>query len=153
MTTKTVKFYRYGWTCSKCDHADNAESDSKCTKCNKSYEEEQDTYWENDEGVEFPAIWAICHDCQGEGKSCAYLGAFTAEDFDYEGPEFREDYMSGRYDKPCKPCEGSGKVKEINEGVISANSPLGTLLKQYHEKLKGDAEYAAECEAERRMGA
>lgn len=153
MTTKTVKFYHYGWTCSACKHETNAESDNECTKCQKPFQEEQDESWENDEGIEFPAKWVICYDCGGEGKSCAYLGAFTAEDFAYEGPEFREDYMSGKYDKPCKPCEGSGKVKEIDESVIKADSSLGAYLKQYHEKLRGDAEYAAEVAAERRMGA
>lgn len=55
-----------------------------------------------------PGGWAICPDCNGHGGSSAYLGAFTREDMD-EDPEFFEDYMAGRYDRPCPNCNG-GKV-------------------------------------------
>ena len=155
---KTVKFYRYGWTCSGCDHADNAEDDNECGKCQKPYQDEQDSSWENDNGAEFPAKWVICYDCQG--TTTTYLGwaskdqpAFTQEDFAYEGQDFQEDYMEGRYDRQCPGCKGSGKVKEINETVIAADSPLGALLKQYHKHLECEAETAAEYAAERAVGA
>jgi hypothetical protein len=159
MTTKTVEFYRTGWKCSGCNHEDNPEDDNECVKCQKPYQEEQDEYWERNDAVEFPAKWVICYDCQGEGTT--YLGwaskdqpAFTQEDFAYEGGDFQEEYMEGRYDRQCPACkDGSGKVKEINEDVIKADSPLGALLKQYHDKLKTDADHEAECAAEQRMGA
>ena len=61
--------------------------------------------------------------------------------------------MSGRYDSQCPGCKGEGKVKEIKEDVIKADSQLGKSLKAYYDNLRFDAEYAAEVAAERRMGA
>lgn len=57
--------------------------------------------------------WFICEVCEGEGRSSAYLGAFTMSEFEetFDDFESREDYFAGRYDKPCKACKGSGKVK------------------------------------------
>tara|TARA_Y100000593_G_C4249652_1_gene306481 strand:+ start:231 stop:707 length:477 start_codon:yes stop_codon:yes gene_type:complete len=158
MTTKTVQFYQCGWTCSNCDHECNSESDYECNKCQKPYEDSQDSYWEDEGDVEFPAQWVICYDCNGNGTT--YLGwaskdqpAFTREDFDYEGPDFYQDYMSGQYDAQCPGCRGSGKIKEIDEGAIKPNTPLSFKLKQYLDDLDCQGQMNAVYAAERRMGA
>lgn len=57
--------------------------------------------------------WMICPECEGEGRSSAYLGSFTQEEFEetFDDAESQEAYFSGAYDKPCKPCRGTGKVR------------------------------------------
>jgi hypothetical protein len=56
--------------------------------------------------------WTICPVCDGEGRSSAYLGAFTQDDMDQQDPDFLEDYVRGRYDRPCDTCGGDGKVTD-----------------------------------------
>lgn len=68
---------------------------------------------ENPEGRALPFKWCICPRCEGNGTSSAYLGAITRDTFD-DDPEFAEDYMAGRYDRPCDECGGSGKVKQVD---------------------------------------
>lgn len=106
----------------------------------------------DEEVIKFPTKWEICDDCQGNGTT--YLGwasrdqpAFTREDFDREGPDFFEDYMSGAYDKECPACKGSGKVKVIDEAQCKLED-----LKRLHDAEREEAEYQAICEMERRMG-
>jgi hypothetical protein len=56
--------------------------------------------------------WQICPRCEGEGKSSAYLGAFSAEEFhDQFNDDEADDYIAGRYDRTCEMCGGSGKVQ------------------------------------------
>lgn len=50
--------------------------------------------------------YQVCPTCEGEGQSSAYLGAFTASEMEEQGPEFMEDYIAGRYDRPCDECQG-----------------------------------------------
>lgn len=61
-----------------------------------------------------PTKWVICETCKGEGKSTAYLGAFSAEEMLEEDLEFIEDYVSGFYDRCCDECGGTGKVREAD---------------------------------------
>lgn len=65
-----------------------------------------------DDEIVLPYKWEICGHCEGEGKSSAYLGAFTMEEM-HDDPDFAEDYRSGAYDRPCEYCSG-GKVKVTN---------------------------------------
>lgn len=94
--------------------------------------------------VSLPAQWAICGHCRGEGKSSAYLGAFTREDFD-EDPDFAEEYMQGSYDKPCTPCNGTGKVKEVNRDACTTDEQKAAL-----KWLDDEAEYKRESFNERK---
>ena len=59
------------------------------------------------------AAWIICPECEGEGKSSAYLGAYTAEEFaeSFDADE-AEEYFAGNYDRQCDCCGGTGKIKE-----------------------------------------
>jgi len=98
--------------------------------------------------IEVPAVWAICHECGGEGKSSAYLGAYTAEEFDEAfNDNGKADYFGGAYDRTCEHCKGSGKVQEPD---------LRGLTAEQRDYVAGwaqeEAEYRAMCEAERRMG-
>ena len=53
-----------------------------------------------------PSKVVVCGRCDGKGVSTAYLGAYTMEEMDEQGPEFFEDYMSGMYDRQCDRCNG-----------------------------------------------
>jgi hypothetical protein len=96
---------------------------------------------------QLPAKWEICHSCQGNGTSSAYLGAFTREDMDEMGDEFMEDYMRGAYDRACDECGGSGKVRVVDEERCPPE-----LLKELRDQEEAEAEYQAMVAAERRMG-
>ncbi len=102
--------------------------------------------------VQLPARWVICSHCQGSAKSSSYLGAFTASEWQEQDDDFKEDYMAGRYDRPCEPCAGLGRVQ-----VIDAKACTGwrnrILLKAYREQERSNREIDAIQAAERAMGA
>lgn len=92
----------------------------------------------DDAEIALPFRWIICSACRGEGKSSAYLGAFTCDDMAAAGPEFQEEYMAGRYDRTCDACGGAGKVKVADYSKMSKSAR---------------AEYAAQCRAMREVDA
>lgn len=150
-TTKVVNFMCEGWVCN-CDLF-WPESHRKCEQCGKIADENEIDCLDVEH--EFPAHYEVCYDCSGRGTT--YLGwttkdqpAFTREDFDYEGPDFFEDYMSGFYDRPCPTCEGQRVVAEINENLRGRDQIISAA---YEEWAKDEAHFQAICEAERRMGA
>jgi hypothetical protein len=109
---------------------------------------------ENDQGEEITyelrCEYEVCPDCRGHGTT--YLGwpareqpAFTEADMDREGPEFMDDYMSGRYDKTCPGCKG--------ERVVSVPVDDGSEgYKAWVEDKIAEEEMRQEMEAERRAG-
>lgn len=112
--------------------------------------------YENDDGEEieihFPAHWAICHTCQGEGKHSLRIGIITQDEWSQEWDyEEQEAYLSGAYDSTCDDCDGTGKIREINEDL--AESMLPTEWAMYLEHMRSEAQCNAISAAERRMGA
>ncbi|MBV1929318.1 MAG: hypothetical protein KUG81_07395 [Gammaproteobacteria bacterium] len=104
--------------------------------------------------LDLPASFEVCGCCRGTGTT--YLGwhsseqpAFTQEDFDYEGPDFMEDYMTGRYDKTCPECNGRTTTLEIDWDNLDEKDPM---IKAYMNHLEQEDYHDAEREAERRMG-
>lgn len=61
------------------------------------------------DSIQLPHKWAICNGCRGDGKSSAYLGAFTGDQM-REDPDFAADYIDGLYDRTCERCGGTGKA-------------------------------------------
>ena len=104
----------------------------------------------NENGMHEPVVserdleWAVCGTCYGKGTSSLYLGSFSTEQL-WEDPEFAEEYMSGRYDKPCPECGGRTTVRQVREGAKHSD--------QIEEWFKGMYELRAEEASERRMGA
>lgn len=98
--------------------------------------------------VTLPTRWAICPECDGHGKSSAYLGAITADDRerDWSEEEF-DEYLRGGYDRRCDACEGSGKVKEVDWRRLS-----NAEREVWRAKCEEEAAYRAECRLERMMG-
>lgn len=88
--------------------------------------------------------WAVCGTCHGSGTSSLYLGSFTGEQL-WEDPEFADDYLSGRYDRPCPECGGRTTVREISENAEHRD--------QIDEWFKDMYEMRAIEAAERRAGA
>jgi hypothetical protein len=101
---------------------------------------------------QIPTEKEVCGMCRGEGKSSAYLGSFTQSELT-EDFEFRENYMSGFYDKQCTTCHGLRVVDVLvdYEEPIYGFTPEEVAAVNQH--IDDECEYRAQCEAERRMGA
>lgn len=93
--------------------------------------------------IELPFKWVICSACSGHGKSSAYLGAYTSDDMDEAGPEFRDEYMAGRYDRPCISCDGAGKHK-VADGSRMTQEQRAAYRYQRQEERETRAIEAAE---------
>lgn len=112
------------------------------------------TVYTNRDGIEvqLPARWVICPHCQGSAKSSAYLGAFTASEWAEQDDDFKDDYMAGRYDRPCDPCSGLGRLQQVDaEACTGWRSRI--LLNAYRQQQRDSREIDAIHAAERRMGA
>lgn len=112
---------------------------------------------ENDEGDEivheFPARFAVCGRCHGEGTHVNPNidgNGLTREDF-AEDPDFEEAYFAGRYDVTCEECKGERVVLELDREA--AERDMLELLKKYDDFEREMAELDAIERAERRMGA
>lgn len=115
------------------------------TKAVTIYDEE-----ENEIEVKAPARWEICSRCNGDGKHSnpAIDGnGLTAEDFE-DDPDFRADYMSGRYDIPCENSCSSGKVLVIDEERFALQDPKSYAL--WKEQESSDEAYRYLCDSETR---
>lgn len=133
---------------------------SRCGYVNVPARTETERYFVPAESftLTFPTRWAICDTCQGHGKhvnpaiDCGGLSQddeFWEDDYDYEGGESR--YMRGDYDVKCSAGCDNGKVRAVDESVLS---PLQKVaMKLIRESDDEDRAYAREVAAERRMGA
>ena len=98
--------------------------------------------------------WAICGQCDGEGKHVnpsIDCGGITQSEWENEWDyEEREAYMSGRYDVQCQACGGSGKVR------VYADAKSGSFLEwcynEHDELCNSRYADALERAAELRMG-
>jgi len=97
-----------------------------------------------------PSRWDICGRCRGSGKHDhpAFSNGLTQEDF-AEDPDFKEDYMEGRYDVSCSECGGTGKVLVPDEAAM--NPEQLRLLAVYEQQCSEMARDAAADAYTRRM--
>lgn len=103
-----------------------------------------------EESISVALKYEVCPTCEGKGKHVnpsIDCDGLTAEDF-AEDPDFREEYMSGRYDVACYGCKGKNVVHELDRDNIAAE-----LLARIDSMLDDRARYEWESAAERRMGA
>jgi len=100
---------------------------------------------DEDRFVKVPAHWVICDTCRGNGQHSLAMGSFTQDEMDEQGPDFRDDYMSGLYDRSCEPCSGTGKIL-----VIDRDAPMTAQQKAALAQQDRDDELDAEDEAMRR---
>lgn len=104
----------------------------------------------DEESVTVRLKYEVCPTCEGSGKHVnpsIDSDGISGEDFD-EDPDFREQYFSGAYDVTCYGCKGKRVILEIDRDNVDA-----AILERIDAKLEDDAQYEAECAAERRMGA
>jgi hypothetical protein len=87
----------------------------------------------------------VCPQCRGKGPSTAYLGSYTAEEWDEAGEDFQDDYLSGYYDVTCETCDGRNVVDELTDEA-AARPAVVAWFREMNEM------YAMEA-MERRMGA
>ena len=91
--------------------------------------------------------WVICTTCRGSGGHSNRFGAFSADEWNEQDDEFRDNYISGRYDENCDTCDGTGKVLMLNEDELS-DEARGYL----QDYLEDEYETAAMERAERMAG-
>ena len=70
-----------------------------------------------------------CNDCNGDGCTSAHVecegGGFTQGEWGEMDDDFRQDYMAGKYDVPCKTCKGAGTIiAEVHTHCSSCNKEL-----------------------------
>lgn len=105
----------------------------------------------NDEGedIELPTQWAICSECNGDGKHSQRLGAITQSERERDWDEESwETYLRGGYDRTCDSCSGSGKVLEVDVDKLTPEQ--GRLWVAW---VEDEAEYRQMRRMERDMGA
>lgn len=109
-----------------------------------------------DEGCEIgevSAIYEVCPRCDGKGthtNPSIDENGLTHEDFEREGPEFREDYFAGKYDVTCYSCEGKRVVPVFTDSPTEEEKKI---IQQYEDWHDEEEEFERMCAAERRMGA
>lgn len=116
------------------------------------YGSDEDGDYEED--LELPCRWEVCGSCDGSGVTTRHIecdgGGFTSSEWAEmcDGdPDFAEDYMSGKYDRPCEECNGRRVAPVID---MEEDDPRWAAI---NERIEGERQYRAEVEAERRMGA
>lgn len=92
-------------------------------------------------------VWEICDYCNGDGGHSRRFGAYTMDEFEEFDDDFREGYLSGRFDERCEACDGSGKVRVIDEEQLTdearewlefeRESSWETASMHYHEMRAG----------------
>lgn len=138
------------------NHGDHRWAGQRASESRKFNEDRKILTFEYEDGDgeervgEIPTKFEVCPTCDGKGKHVNPNiddNGLGAEDF-AEDPDFAEDYFSGVHDVTCYDCGGKRVVPVPDEDRADKD-----LLKHYHAGLESDATYAAECAAERRMGA
>jgi hypothetical protein len=109
---------------------------------------------EVEETISVPAKWEICPACEGcgtdrgAGVECDG-GGFTSSEWAEQDEDFKRDYLSGAYDKPCSECAShAGRIQVIDRDLADAE-----IIALYDENEREEADYRRLCAAERRMGA
>ncbi len=105
---------------------------------------------DGDEGVAVGVKFEVCGTCLGRGS---YVNpdidrdGISGEEMGDLGDQWQRDYTSGVYDIECRECEGEKVVP-----VPDCHTPKD-VLDMLAERARDDADFAATCAAERRMGA
>lgn len=113
-------------------------------KINYEFPETDDS---NEETVALPAKYKVCLRCRGRGVHDWWAGGMTSQEMDEQGPEFREDYLAGVYNKACEMCQGQRVILLVDVDRLTA--PMRARF-DAAEELRH--QYEMERAHERRMG-
>ena len=69
---------------------------------------------ENGNPVNIYVKMEVCPVCRGRGEHSRNLGAFSADEMDEMGDEFRQDYIAGNYNATCDECKGLRVVEVLD---------------------------------------
>lgn len=105
----------------------------------------------NEHVIKMQCKAVVCFACNGRGKSSAYLGAFTSDEWDEMGQDWQEDYISGTYDRRCEECEGERITLEVDRDSYA--NQRDNRLEKWDEHCRNIYGWIAEEMAERRAGA
>lgn len=94
-----------------------------------------------------PWKWEICTHCSGHGKTSAYLGAFTSEDWAEQDDEWKDNYLAGCFDRPCDHCSG-GRVMVVDFTQIHDKAKRAATQKAWNEQCRSEAQERAAERAE-----
>lgn len=105
-------------------------------------------YTDDEVEHEFPAEYAVCSDCEGEGTvlhEAIREHAYTSDEWAQEDDEFREDYMrggNGIYGVACPTCGGQRVELVVDEQALSVEQRqvYHTWLEQQRERAQADAD-------------
>lgn len=95
-----------------------------------------------EETIQFPAVFVVCHTCEGKGKTVNPSidgNGITAAEMAELGDDFREDYMAGVYDVQCRTCKGERVVAQLDRAACNRNPKLKALLKLKDKEERDDA--------------
>ena len=99
-----------------------------------------DDEWAETEEKWITVKFEVCPTCQGKGTHVdpnVDAGGLTQEDFD--DPDFKEDYLSGRFNVSCNHCNGM-RVVPVPSDEEDAKAIEGLLI----EKMESARETASE---------
>ena len=98
---------------------------------------------DDDNEVALPSVFEVCPRCRGTGvhDNPAFENGISPEQFE-EDPDFKADYLKGRYDVPCSECKGLRVV---------AVPDIAQLSDDQKRWLQNKYDAAAEARDERRM--
>jgi len=102
------------------------------------------------EEITLPATLEVCDGCHGTGTHVHRAidgNGITASEWAEWDQDDREDYMGGRYDVQCVDCHGRNVMP-----VVDWDNVPDEIAERVHAHLEWEADYAAECAHERRMG-
>jgi hypothetical protein len=117
------------------------------------YEEQKEALLEVS-GMEVlvPIRWEVCPQCDGDGSvvnPSIDAGGISQQEMARKGPEFREDYLSGKYDQKCPQCKGRRVTPELDP----RNQEQREAVEALRERLEEAREVDRMRRAEKAMGA
>lgn len=90
----------------------------------------------------------VCPECNGAGSNSRNMGAFSGDEMDEMGDEFRQDYIAGHYNQQCEGCKGLRVVEVLDRE--KTDDRVVALVDGTRRDLEGMYEEEAR---ERRYGA
>lgn len=87
------------------------------------------TYWypildDDEQPIRLPMHKEVCGRCRGEGTIVnPAVDGFSTSDECWQDEDFRDGYLSGRYDITCPDCDGLRVVDVVDEETLERNDP------------------------------